>query len=111
MSGFIKVKDLKKTFGHIQALNGVNLEIDKGEIFGILGPNGAGKTTLVRILSTLLNPSSGKVTIAGFTLPGENYKLKKVIGYMPQKSSLAGIHTRHTHLRHADCKQSKHQTS
>jgi ABC-2 type transport system ATP-binding protein len=88
MSSFIKVKDVKKTFGHIQALSGVSLEIKDGEIFGILGPNGAGKTTLVRILSTLLKPSSGEVSVAGFTLPREDYKLKKLIGYMPQKPSL-----------------------
>jgi len=88
MCGFIKVKDVKKTFGSIQALNGVNLEVKEGEIFGILGPNGAGKTTLVRVLSTLLTPSSGEVSVAGFSLPSEDYKLKKLIGYMPQKPSL-----------------------
>jgi len=88
MSSFITVENVRKTFGHIQALKGVDLEIREGEIFGILGPNGAGKTTLVRILSTLLKPSSGEVSVAGFTLPSEDYKLKKLIGYMPQKPSL-----------------------
>ena len=88
MSSFIEVKDLRKIFGHIFALNGVNLEIREGEIFGILGPNGAGKTTLVRILSTLLKPSAGEVSVAGFNLPSEDYKLKKLIGYMPQTPSL-----------------------
>ena len=88
MSSFIEVKDLRKTFGHIFALNGVNLEVREGEIFGILGPNGAGKTTLVRILSTLLKPSTGEVSVAGFNLPSEDYKLKKLIGYMPQTPSL-----------------------
>jgi len=88
MSGFITVEDLRKTFGRIQALNGVDLKIREGEIFGILGPNGAGKTTLVRTLCTLLKPSSGQVSVAGFTLPSEDYKLKKLIGYMPQKPSL-----------------------
>jgi ABC-2 type transport system ATP-binding protein len=88
MSSFIEVKNLRKIFGHIFALNGVNLEVREGEIFGILGPNGAGKTTLVRILSTLLKPSTGEVSVAGFNLPSEDYKLKKLIGYMPQATSL-----------------------
>lgn len=88
MASFIKVKDLRKKFGHIWALNGVDLEIREGEIFCILGPNGAGKTTLVRILSTLLKPSSGEISVAEFTLPREDYKLKKLIGYMPQRPSL-----------------------
>ena len=88
MSSFIEVKNLRKIFGHIFALNGVNLEVREGEIFGILGPNGAGKTTLVRILSTLLKPSTGEVSVAGFNLPSEDYKLKKLIGYMPQTPSL-----------------------
>lgn len=88
MSSFIEVEDLRKTFGYIWALNGVDLEIREREIFGILGPNGAGKTTLVRTLCTLLKPSSGRVSVAGFTLPGEDYKLKKMIGYMPQRTSL-----------------------
>ena len=88
MSGFITVEDLRRTFGRIQALNGVDLKIREGEIFGILGPNGAGKTTLVRTLCTLLKPSSGQISVAGFTLPSEDYKLKKLIGYMPQKPSL-----------------------
>ena len=88
MSNFIEVKDLKKHFGRIRALDGVDLEIREGEIFGILGPNGTGKTTLVRILSTLLKPSSGEVTVAGCSLPKEAHKLKRLIGYMPQKPSL-----------------------
>ena len=88
MSSFVEVKDLRKSFGRIFALNGVNLEVQEGEIFGILGPNGAGKTTLVRILSTLLKPSAGEVLIAGFRLPSQDYGLKKLMGYMPQSPSL-----------------------
>lgn len=88
MSSFVEVKDLRKKFGRIFALNGVNLEVQEGEIFGILGPNGAGKTTLVRILSTLLKPSAGEVSVAGFRLPSQDYGLKKLMGYMPQSPSL-----------------------
>ena len=88
MSSFVEVKDLRKNFGRIAALDGVDLEVREGEVFGILGPNGAGKTTLVRILSTLLKPSAGEVIVAGFRLPSQDYGLKKLIGYMPQSPSL-----------------------
>ena len=88
MSSFVEVVDLRKSFGRLSALNGVNLEVREGEIFGILGPNGAGKTTLVRILSALLKPSSGEVSVAGFKLPNRDYGLKKLMGYMPQNPSL-----------------------
>ncbi len=84
----IEVKNLKKSFDKCWALCGVNLEVQEGEIFGILGPNGAGKTTLIRILSTLLKPTSGEVTVAGYRLPDEAHKLRRLIGYMPQRPAL-----------------------
>lgn len=88
MPSCVVVKDLRKNFGRLSALDGIDLEVFEGEIFGILGPNGAGKTTLVRVLSTLLKPAGGKVFVAGLKLPGQDYGLKKLIGYMPQSPSL-----------------------
>ena len=66
----VQVKGLGREFdskeGKVIALNGVDLQVRKGEIFGVLGPNGAGKTTMIRILSTLLLPTSGKAEVMGF---------------------------------------------
>lgn len=76
----VEIKDLSKKFGRHVALNGVSLSVSAGESFAILGPNGAGKTTLVRILSTLLKPSSGTVKIAGYDVAREPEKIKQRIG-------------------------------
>ncbi len=69
----IETHDLRKTFtsrkGAVEAVAGVDLDVKRGEIFGFLGPNGAGKTTTLRMLSTLLPPTSGQATVAGFEPP------------------------------------------
>ena len=65
--------------GKVTALDGVNLQVRKGEIFGVLGPNGAGKTTIIRILSTLLLPSEGKAAVMGFDVEKEPEKIRAVI--------------------------------
>ena len=62
----VVVRDLVKTFGDVRALDGIDLTVGTGQVVGLLGPNGAGKTTTVRILSTLLAPTSGSVQVAGF---------------------------------------------
>lgn len=76
----IEVKDVSKKFGRHMALGGVSLSVSSGESFAILGPNGAGKTTLVRILSTLIKPSSGTVKIAGHDAIEEPEEIKRKIG-------------------------------
>lgn len=84
----VEVKDLEKRFGNFTAVNHINLEVSKGEIFGFLGPNGAGKSTTIRILCGILVPTSGKATVAGFDVGTEPENVKLNIGYMSQKFSL-----------------------
>ena len=62
---FIQLKDLFKSYGPVKALNGLNLKVHQGSLYGLLGPNGAGKSTALRIISTLLEPDSGDVEVAG----------------------------------------------
>ncbi len=89
MSGpVIQVKNLTRKFGELIAINNLDLEIDKGRIYGFLGPNGCGKTTAIRMLTGLLKPSSGTVQVLGFNLPADAEKLRMHIGYMTQKFSL-----------------------
>ena len=82
----IETSELVKKFGDFKALDGMNLKVKKGEIYGLLGPNGAGKTTTIRVLCGLSNPSSGKAKILGETVP--NSAISKLIGYMPQETAL-----------------------
>jgi ABC-2 type transport system ATP-binding protein len=84
----VKTQDLVKRFGDFVAVDHVNLEVGRGEIFGFLGPNGAGKSTTIRILCGLLSPTEGQATVAGFDVRTESEQIKRNIGYMSQKFSL-----------------------
>ncbi len=84
----VQVENLSKKFGRFTAVDKVTFSVAEGEIFGFLGANGAGKTTTIRMLCGLLQPSSGKGTVAGFDVYKEGEKIKKNIGYMSQKFSL-----------------------
>jgi ABC-2 type transport system ATP-binding protein len=83
--GVVHTERLTKVFGSITAVDGVSLDIARGEVFGILGPNGSGKTTTIRILCGLLEPTSGSATVAGFDVRTEGEKIRRNIGYMSQR--------------------------
>ena len=80
----IEITDLVKKFGSITALNGVSFTIEEGEVFGLLWPNGAGKTTLIRILTTLLRPTSGRTHVMGIDVEKDKGAVRKLIGVVPQ---------------------------
>ncbi len=80
----IQTRNLTKYFNGIHAVDGIDLNIPKGKLFGFLGPNGAGKTTTISILSTVLPPTSGTVNILGFELGKEDKEIKRRIGVCPQ---------------------------
>lgn len=84
----IIVKDLTKVFGNFTAVDHINFEVERGEIFGFLGANGAGKTTAMRMLCGLSKPTSGSGFVAGYNISSEREKVKQNIGYMSQKFSL-----------------------
>ena len=80
----IQVHGLTKSFGKVEALRGVDLEVERGVVFGLLGPNGAGKTTLVRILTTLQRPTSGSARVVGFDVVRDAARLRHAIGVAGQ---------------------------
>src|SRR6185436_18960810 len=84
----ISVSNLSKKYDSVQALKGISFDIKQGEFFGLLGPNGAGKTTTISIMSTLLEPNEGSVSIAGFDLKNNPTECKKTIGVVPQEIAL-----------------------
>jgi ABC-2 type transport system ATP-binding protein len=86
----IDTHDLTKRFKNVTAVDGLNLSIQRGEIFGLLGPDGAGKTTTIRMLCAIMDPSEGSARVAGFDTVKEPEEIKKRIGYMPQQFSLYG---------------------
>src|SRR5258708_22510252 len=79
----IQTKDLTKRFGAFTAVDKVNFEVRRGEVFGLLGPNGAGKTTIVRMLTTLIMPSSGQGFVAGFDVARYPRQGRENIGLIP----------------------------
>jgi ABC-2 type transport system ATP-binding protein len=83
-----RASGLSRKFGDLTAVDRLNLEISRGEIFGLVGPDGAGKTTTLRLLSGLMNPTSGSVEIAGFDLASGADKVKDLMGYMAQRFGL-----------------------
>jgi len=84
----VSTQDIRKAFrskrGDVEAVRGVNLSVQRGQVFGFVGPNGAGKTTTLRILTTLLMPDTGVATVAGFDVKTEAQKVRRHIGYVGQ---------------------------
>jgi ABC-2 type transport system ATP-binding protein len=84
----VETRELRKSYGDVQALGGVDLRIEAGMVFGLLGPNGAGKTTAVRILTTLLLPDDGSARVAGFDVMREPAKVREHIGLAGQYAAV-----------------------
>jgi ABC-2 type transport system ATP-binding protein len=80
--------DLRKSFGEREAVKGISLQIARGELFGLLGPNGAGKTTTISLLTALLEPSGGKITVNGLDLKTHTNAVKAQMGLVPQEMAL-----------------------
>ncbi|MBI9059193.1 MAG: ABC transporter ATP-binding protein [Labilibaculum sp.] len=88
MNASILVDNLSKSYGNVQALKNINLDIKSGELFGLIGPDGAGKTTLFRLLATLLLPDEGSAELCEIDSVLEYKKIRGLLGYMPGKFSL-----------------------
>lgn len=84
----IKLINLTKTYGKFTAVNGIDLEVRPGEIFGFLGPNGAGKTTTLKMMAGLLQPTSGSVSIGGFDVQEQPLQAKRLTGFIPDRPYL-----------------------
>jgi ABC-2 type transport system ATP-binding protein len=94
----LEVKNLTKKFGDVTAVNSISFSIDNGEVFGLVGPNGAGKTTTIKILTTLLPPTSGEALIGGYNVVKNATRVRRIIGYVPQLLSADGNLTGYENL-------------
>lgn len=81
-------QDLRKSFGDFEAVKGISLQVARGEVFGLLGPNGAGKTTTISMLTGLLGPSGGQITVDGLDLKSHTHEVKARMGLVPQEMAL-----------------------
>ncbi len=84
----VVIEDLSKKFEDVTAVDGLSLQIEKGELFGLLGPNGAGKTTVINVLCGLLKPSNGVAKVGCYDVEKEQQKVKKLIGVCPQDTAV-----------------------
>ncbi len=86
----IVIENLAKSYGHVQAVRGISMSIERGEIFGFLGPNGAGKTTTIRCMLDVIRPSSGAIRVLGLDAQNDTHALHQHIGYLPGDVRLPG---------------------
>jgi len=98
MQSVIRIDQLTKCFKHVTAVNEASLTIHHAEVFGLIGPNGAGKSTLIKMLTTLLPPTSGDAWIGGFSIRNEPQDVRRRIGYVPQLLSADGSLTGYENL-------------
>jgi drug efflux transport system ATP-binding protein len=84
----VETHGLRKQFGKLVAVEGLDLAIHRGEVFGLLGPNGSGKTTTIRMLCGLIEPSGGRATVVGFEVATQSDSIRRNIGYMSQRFGL-----------------------
>jgi ABC-2 type transport system ATP-binding protein len=94
----LETRSLTRDFGQMRAVDNVNIQVKAGEVFGLLGPNGAGKSTTIKMLTTLLPPSSGSAAIAGLDLTHQPSEIRRAIGYVPQSLSADGSLTAYENL-------------
>src|SRR6201987_3945558 len=98
MKTVIRIDHLTKQFKQLTAVDEVTLAIDRAEIFGLIGPNGAGKSTAIKMLTTLLPPTSGDAFINGLSIKTQPNEVRKIIGYVPQLLSADGSLTGYENL-------------
>ncbi len=94
----LEAEALTRRFGELTAVDGLTISVESGEVFGLLGPNGAGKTTVIKMLTTLLPPTSGNALVAGFDIIHHPSEVRRVIGYVPQLVSADGALTGYENL-------------
>ena len=98
VKSILQTQSLTKRFGKLTAVDNLSISIDSREMFGLVGPNGAGKTTVLKMLTTLLPPTAGNASIAGFDIVHHASQVRKVIGYVPQFLSADGALTGYENL-------------
>jgi len=84
----VEVKNVSVRFNTVEALKDITLAVDAGNIFGLVGSDGAGKSTLLRLIATMIRPSGGTISVSGLNVVSDRQKIKKIIGYMPQRFGL-----------------------
>lgn len=88
MAAVIETRSLSKSFGPLRAVENVSIAVKEGHVLGLLGTNGAGKTTMIKILATLLKPTSGDALVGGISVFGDTVELRRRLGYLPETPSL-----------------------
>ncbi len=84
----VELNEITKSYGAFKAVDRFSLQVERGTVFGLLGPNGAGKTTLIKMLTTLMRPSSGDALVEGFSVLSAGKSVRRVIGVVPQENNL-----------------------